>query len=216
MPTLDQVPEPDSQLPDELRRPIRHVWELQCSDQFTWGRLGHMHYVDGPGLRFVPTLGDVAVNAYSSGWQIFALAPLGLAITLALVIWSPDRGAHPLWERMACSIPILLLLAASAWLFRALRRKRAGTAALARDGLYFSPSFFLLWDVNPGKPDDLLLVEREQVLRIYKHSPGTGNISVWVEYRMHGEVQKRRTGLPSLNATDVAWLEHWRTTGEVG
>ena len=71
-----------------------------------------------------------------------------------------------------------------------------------------------LWDIQPGKPDHLLVVQREQVLRFY--TSGTPrHSSVWVEYKMEGEVRQRRTGHPALGSADRAWLEHWLATGEL-
>lgn len=214
MPKLEDVPEPDAQLPEELRRRIRRAWEAQCAEGFEWGRLWHLRFVDVPGLRFVPTLTDLAVNAYSSAWRLFALAPLGIAIILAVNVYS-KAAFHPLWEIVLCSLPIVALFGLSVLLFRMFGRKRAEHVGVARDGMYFTPNLFTMWDVVVGKPDNLVLVQRDQVLRFYERSTGTGNPSVWVQYRMHGEVRKRRTRLTGLGAADREWLERWRTTGEL-
>ncbi|MCB9618957.1 MAG: hypothetical protein H6721_16415 [Sandaracinus sp.] len=213
MPKLEDVPEPNPQLPEELRRRIRLAWEAQCGPGFEWGRLSHLRYVDVAGLRFLPTLGDLPVNAYSSAWRLFAAGPLGLAILLAVNVWT--RAAyHPLWEVLLCSLPILLLLGISVFLFRLLGRKRAIHVGVARDGLYLTPNLLTLWDIRPGKPDHLLVVRREQVLRFYP-SGTPRHPSTWVEYRMEGEVRQRRTGHPALGSADRAWLEHWLATGEL-
>ncbi len=214
MPKLEEIPEPDAQLPEELRRRIRLAWEAQCAEGFAWGQLSHLRYVDVPGLRFVPTLADVAVNAYSSAWRMFGLAPLGLAITFGLVVWTTP-GEHSLVEYVACNVPIALLVAVSVFLFVKLGRQRPGTAALARDGLYFTPNLLTMWDVIEGKPDRLVLVERAKVGRIYERGVGTRTKSVWLEYQMHGESRKLRTGLPGLGGADRAWFEGWRATGEL-
>ncbi len=132
MPKLEDVPEPNPQLPEELRRRIRLAWEAQCVPGFDWGRLSHLRYVDVAGLRFRPTLTDLPVNAYSSAWRVLALGPLGLAIVLAVNVWT--RAAyHPLGEVLLCNLPILLLLGVSAFLFRLLGRKRAIHVGVARD-----------------------------------------------------------------------------------
>ncbi|MEM9691421.1 MAG: hypothetical protein AAGA56_02660 [Myxococcota bacterium] len=214
MPSLEDVPEPDAQLPEELRYRVRLAWEAQCDEGFAWGRLPPLNVLDVPGLRFIATLGDLPVNAYTSAWRLDALFPLGLAIPAAAVVWDPDRG-RPLWQVLLASVPIVGLFGLSVLLLLAQKRMRSSKVGVARAGLYLTRDLLLMWHVNVGKSDDLVLVERQSVRRIFSTTSGSsmGGGTVWVEYRMKGEERTRDTGLPGLGSDAKQWLAHWVSTG---
>lgn len=202
-------------MPDALKHRMSLAIEAQRVEGFAWGRLWHLRYLDVPGLRFVPTLGDVTRRKLAR-WGVarlialpFLLFPLGFAHD----VWA---GLDPLWLKLVYSVPIALVFAFGLLLFWGLGPNRKVKIGQARSGLYFTPNLLTTWTVNPGAPDNIWMVPREQVLLFFERSTGTSSPSVWVRYRRaNGEVTKRRTGLPGLGKADREWLEHWRTTGEM-
>ena len=203
-------------MPAALEYRMALAQQAQRAQGFAWARLSHLRYVDVPGLRFVPTLGDVMRRkAARHGWARWVGAPFMIfPVLIARDVWV---GGDPLWLELLYSVPIVLVFAFGLLLFWALGPNRKVKIGEAKHGLYFTPNLLTVWSVNQGAKDNIWMVPREQVLRFYRTNTGTDiGDTVWVEYRRaNGEVATRRTGLPGLGRADREWLEHWRTTGEL-
>ena len=209
-----QALDPDGKMPAALKYRMALAQEAQRAEGFAWARLRHLRYVDVPGLRFIPTLGDVMRRkARRWGWARWIATPLLIfPVLIGRDVWV---GLDPQWLKLVYTVPIMLVFGVGLVLFWGLGPDKRAKIGEARDGFYFTPNLLTERSVNDAGPDNIWMVPRDQILRFYRTNSGTeAGERVWVEYRRaNGEVATRRTGLPGLGGPDRDWLERWRTTG---
>jgi hypothetical protein len=211
-----QALDPNGDMPLALKHRMVLAHDAQRVEGFAWPRMNHLRYVDVPGLRFVPTLGDVLRRkARRYGWARWVGLPfMVVPLLLGRDVWV---GLDPTWLKLLYSVPIALVVALGLFLFWSLGPDPTVKVGVAQGGLYFTPNLLTKWTVNPGTKDNIWMVPRDQVRRFFSTTAGTGNgATVWVEYvRANGQVDKRKLGLPGLGSDDAAWLERWRETGSL-
>lgn len=212
--------EPASELPKELLRRIGLAWDAQKVEGFEWSRISHLRYLDVPGLRFVPNLGQqLRQKADRGGWFRWVSLPFFIVpVVVGRDVWV---GSDPTDLKLLYSAGLALVIAFGGFLFWGLGPDRSVKVTEARRGLFFTPNLFTIWSTGEDGKPHIFFISREQILRFFNRGGGMGGAagvsgaSLWMEYRrLNGEIAERRVGLPAVGRADQDWLELWRTSGE--
>ena len=178
--------------------------------------IDHYRYVDVPGLRFIPSMGDVVGRRIRRHGHFRWLAtPLIVMPVLAMIdMWGSTYAT--MWQVLSIvGLGIVVVFGLSLfWILGPDEKVVVGPAQL---GMYLYPTHLILWQPFPDEPYVRLIIKREQVLRFYRHSTGSGNgPRLMVEVRRsHGELANLRAGLVDGSKREHTWLEHWRQTGSL-
>jgi hypothetical protein len=204
----------------ELGHPMLAAHEAQAKEGFDWMRVDHFRYVDVPGLRFFPSMGDVlAQKLRRGGYMRFLALPFVVFPLLGMIdMWGSTYSMF--WQ--VVSIALLALLAAGAlFVFWVLGPDKSAVVGPARYGLYVYPTHLIVWTVRDNGKDVRWIMKREQVLRFYRKSSGGGSNGsgprLMIEYRSSrtGEVETMRPSMVAGSDRERAWLEQWRATGSI-
>jgi hypothetical protein len=203
-------------LPAELGHPMLAAHEAQAQPDFSWSRVDHFNYVDVPGMRFFPTMGDVRAQVIRRhGYFRWLATPLIVLPFLGMMdMWNSQYAMG--WKLLSIAL-LGVVVAVGLFGFWALGPDEKTVVGPARQGIYLYPTHLILWRPRGGDGPIRLIMKREQVLRFYRYSSGGGSgPRLMLEIRRStGELDTLTTGLVAGSGRERAWLEQWRQSGVV-